>query len=276
MKNLGACEAEGNFVFYNNTAVLFFADNLNSYFKHTTITCALFKGIDKASVLDRKDFNDDIVSSIDKTILFLQQHLKTRYEFNGSPARIEISEIPSEALREAVINAIVHRDYFQKGANIHIGIYDNRVEIVSPGSLPKGLKIEDFGKHSLLRNPNLANLMHRIGYIEKMGTGIQRIRKLMLDAGLPPVEYTFTDFVSVCFYREMKVDIPDNVGDNVGDKRRNKILNLIKTNNKITARQLADKLSVSDRTIERDIEKLKENKQLTRIGTEKSGYWKIL
>jgi len=93
---------------------------------------------------------------------YLKQHLKVRYEFDGSPARKEIPEIPYEALREAVINAVIHRDYFEKGVNVMIEIFDDRVEITSPGGLPKGLKVEDFGKVSLLRNPNIANLMQRI------------------------------------------------------------------------------------------------------------------
>lgn len=106
---------------------------------------------------------------------YLKQHLKVRYEFDGSPARKEIPEIPYEALREAVINAVIHRDYFEKGVNVMIEIFDDRVEITSPGGLPKGLKVEDFGKVSLLRNPNIANLMQRIEYIEKMGSGCKTV-----------------------------------------------------------------------------------------------------
>ena len=70
-------------------------------------------------------------------------------------------------------------------------IFDDRVEITSPGGLPKGLKTEDFGSASLLRNPNIANLMQRIDYIEKMGTGISRMQKLLKEAGLARLRYEF-------------------------------------------------------------------------------------
>ena len=77
-----------------------FAKNLQDNYFHTAITCALYKGIEKVNVLDRKDFNSDIVNNVDNTMLFLQQHIPVRYEFDGSPRRIEIPEIPLEALRE--------------------------------------------------------------------------------------------------------------------------------------------------------------------------------
>ena len=76
------------------------------------------------------------------------------------------------------------------------GPFGDRLELTTPGGLPRGLKEEEFGTRSLLRNPNIANLMHRIGLIEKMGTGIRRIQLMMREAGLLPVEYKFSGFVN--------------------------------------------------------------------------------
>lgn len=201
LKNLHAVDIQKGVPLYSNTAVLFFAKNLADHYFHTCVTCALYKGRDKVTVLDRKDFNRDIVDSIDETMLYLKQRLNLRYEFDGSPARREIPEIPYEALREAVINAVIHRDYFEKGANVMVEIFDDRVEITSPGGLPKGLREEDFGQVSLLRNPNIANLMQRIDYIEKMGTGIKRMQNLLKEAGLAPLRYEFSGFVRAVFKR---------------------------------------------------------------------------
>jgi ATP-dependent DNA helicase RecG len=201
LKNLHAAEIQLNACYYYNTAVLFFAKNLDHHFFHTCVTCALYKGFSKVTILDRKDFNSDIIDSIDQAMIFLKRHLNLRYEFDGSPARKEIPEIPYEALREGLINAVIHRDYFEKGANVMVEIFDDRVEIANPGGLPRGLKIENFGKESILRNPNIANLMQRIEYIEKMGTGILRMQKLLADAGLPPLRYELSDFVRAVFYR---------------------------------------------------------------------------
>ena len=171
--NLGVAEEqEGNLIF-NNTGIFFFARNLDQFYPHASITCALYKGVEKVHVMDRKDFNQDIISNVDNAMLFLLQHIPVRYEFDGSPKRIEIPQVPLEALREAVINAVCHRYYFEKGANVMVEIFDNRIEISSPGGLVKGLLEKDFGRKSILRNPKIAGLFHRIGYIEKMGTGIQ-------------------------------------------------------------------------------------------------------
>jgi predicted HTH transcriptional regulator len=79
------------------------------------------------------------------------------------------------ALREAVVNAVCHRDYFEQGAQMMVEIFDDRVEIHNPGGLPRGLPEKDFGKRSVCRNPNIAALLLRCDYIEKMGTGIERI-----------------------------------------------------------------------------------------------------
>jgi ATP-dependent DNA helicase RecG len=199
--NLGVAERDDGGLIFNNAGVLFFAKHLKDIFRRTSVTCALYKGLDKVETLDRRDFNDDIVSSIDSAITVLKQWIPVRYEMTGTPQRREIPQIPYDALREAVINAVTHRDYFQKGANVMIEMFDDRIEISNPGGLVKGLPPEEFGKRSLLRNPNIANLLHEIKYIEKMGSGIPKMRRLMDEAGLAPVEFTYDTFFSVVFRR---------------------------------------------------------------------------
>jgi len=100
-----------------------------------------------------------------------------------------------------IISAVANRDYFEKGANVMVEMFDNRIEITNPGGLAKGLKPEDFGKKSVLRNPNIANLLYRARYVEKMGTGINKMRKLMAEAGLSPVEFEFNTFFATTFRR---------------------------------------------------------------------------
>jgi ATP-dependent DNA helicase RecG len=203
--NLGVAEKQQRRLIFNNAGVLFFAKRLADIYLHTEITCALYKGTEKVNVLDRKDFNEDILTNIDQAMIFLKQHIPVRYEMTGGPRRREVTEIPMDALREALINAVVHRDYFERGARVMVEIFDNRIEISSPGALPKGLKKEDFGKKSVLRNPILADLLNRVEYIEKMGTGIRKIRDLMKRAGLSPVKFEFTAFVTAIFRRPGQV-----------------------------------------------------------------------
>jgi ATP-dependent DNA helicase RecG len=118
---------------------------------------------------------------------FLKRYIAVRYEMTGEARRREVPELPYDALREAIINAVAHRDYFQRGANVMVEVYDDRIEISNPGGLPKGLSPEEFGKRSVLRNPKIAGMLHRADYIEKMGTGVRKMQRLMSEAGLAPL-----------------------------------------------------------------------------------------
>jgi ATP-dependent DNA helicase RecG len=89
------------------------------------------------------------------------------------------------ALREAITNAVMHRDWFIEGANVFVQIFSDRIEVSSPGGLPPGMKQADLGHKSVRRNPIIADLYHRIGFIEKAGTGIQRMREGSRELGYP-------------------------------------------------------------------------------------------
>lgn len=263
LRSLHIAEIQQGRTIYYNSAVMFFAKNLDHHFFHTTVTCALYKGAEKVDILDRKDFNRDLKFNVDETMLFLERHLSVRYEFDGSPRRKEIPEIPLEALREAALNAVIHRDYFEKGANVMVEIFTDRVEITSPGGLPKGLNPQEFGKRSVLRNPNLANLFHRIEYIEKMGTGIRRIQKMVSEAGMPPVKFKWDNYVTVAFLLEI-------------GKTSVKIMEIISSNPDITIPELSERIGITSRSVERNLQKLQKEGKVKRIGPDKGGYWKVI
>ena len=228
--NLGSAAFDNSTVVMNNTGVLFFSRDLNRIYPHAAVTCAVYKGTEKVDVLDRKDFNDDIVSNIEATLKFLRQNLPLRYEITGRSRRREILQVPEAALREAVVNAVAHRDYFERGANVMVEIFDDRVEISNPGGLVKGLTPENFGKRSVLRNPNIASLLHRSGYVEKMGTGVSRMREILKQAKLPPPEFEFNSFFTVTFRRPVKrvpIPIGDIVLDAVHDAVREGVLDAV-------------------------------------------------
>ncbi len=218
LENLGAAERQDGKLSVNNTGALFFSKTLEDIYKHTVVTCVLYKGSERVDILDRKDFNEDLLLNIDQAMIFLKRHLSLRYEITGAPRRKEVLEIPEKALREAVINAVAHRDYFERGANVMVEIFDDRVEISNPGGLVKGLTPENFGKKSILRNPSIASLLHRIDYIEKMGTGISRMRTALREAKLPPPKFEFDTFFTVTLRRMMKKALlPVRVGDAVSE-----------------------------------------------------------
>jgi len=97
----------------------------------------LFKGNKKINIIDRNIFEFDLLTNIDQAIAFLHRHLNLSYTIQDV-RRTEIFRAPSDVLREAVINAVAHRDYFEKGATVVIEVFDDRVEISNPGGLPKG------------------------------------------------------------------------------------------------------------------------------------------
>ena len=205
LKNLGVAEVSGAKTSLNNAGVLFFAKNLQEIYTHTEVSCALFKGKSKLYIIDRKTFNTDLLSNVDGAMAFLYRHLNLSYKFSpGKAQREEVLEIPEDALREAVVNAVIHRDYLDKRTNVKVEIYDDRVEINSFGGLPAGLNKRTFRHKSIPRNPLLADLMLRVGYAEKMGTGIEKILLLTEKARLPPVQFKIDkSFVDVVFLRKV-------------------------------------------------------------------------
>ena len=115
--------------------------------------------------------------------------------------REELLELPFDALREAVINAVCHRDYFEIGARVMVEIFDDRVEITNPGGAPKGITAENFGSVSIARNPVIASLLLRAHYIERMGTGIARMRQATEDAKTEAPRFEMNGFFKVIFNR---------------------------------------------------------------------------
>jgi ATP-dependent DNA helicase RecG len=157
------------------------------------MTLIAFKGKDRIHIFDRQDIQDDLLTQFNGALFFLKKHLNRRSEIKGVN-REDIYEMPIEALREALANAIIHRDYGMRGTSLMVEIYDDRVEIVNPGGLPAGLEKKDFGKISVRRNERIADLFFRMDKVELAGTGIRRMREAMIAAGLPPPRIRQTTF----------------------------------------------------------------------------------
>ena len=137
----------------------------------------------------------------------MQNHINLRGEIKGL-VRTDTYEIPQVALREALINALIHRDYINGGRDIKVGIYDDIVNIVSPGSFPNTITAEDImSGRSEARNKVVANVFKELGLIEQWGSGINRIKMACKESGLkePKIEEK-NDFVDVEFYRPFPTD----------------------------------------------------------------------
>lgn len=204
--NFGVAEMiEGKCVL-NSTGVLLFCNKPAKYIKNSVIQCVRFNGNEKVDILDKQDLSGDLISNIFDCVAFLQKHLNVGYEISDDDLRRRDKwEIPLRALREALVNAIVHRDYLEKGTYIQVLVFDSTVSIINYGGLGSNMKIEDLGKRTFRRNPNIADMFGKTELSEKMGSGIHRIIKSLKDAGLPEAVFEVDEnWFTVTFSRHSK------------------------------------------------------------------------
>lgn len=275
LTNLGLIFIDEDHYYCNNTAVLFFIKNPSLYIPQSAVNCVAYRRITKVNILDRKTFDLDMISNIDESIDFLKRHLNVSYEIKGK-RRSERLEIPEVALRKAVVNAVAHRDYFEKGANVMIEIFDNRVEISNPGGLPKGLSPEDFGKRTLARNPLIAALLNRAKYIEKLGTGIQRIRQEMSAARLPEPDFQFDGFFTISLRRyNFKEAVKTSL--KLNDKRSYRIVFILRqiAAGTFNVENAAVEMAATSRTVRNDLDILVQNEWVKSIGATKDRRYEL-
>lgn len=282
----------------NNAGALMFAGNINRVIPYSEIILAAFKGKDKRNIYDRKDVRDDLFTQLNEAVSFIKKHLNIRSEIKDFD-RTDIYELPLDALREALVNAIVHRDYSMRGTSIYLEIYDDRVVIVNPGGLPSGITKANFGKESIRRNLIIADLFHRMGKVERMGSGIGKMREFMKDAGLKAPVFESENFFRAIFFRDLQYSLKQETDEKMGQKTAQKITQktvekstekvrrkygesavkvflVIASDSFIKTRDIADKLELSQSAIEKIIRKLKNEGVLKRAGSPKGGHWEVL
>ena len=252
-----------------NAGVLYFAKEPYKYIISSRIRCIHFNDDIRVDILDKKVIDRGILGNIEFAVAYLKERVPVRYEIKDLK-RDEYPEYPIEAYREAIVNAIIHFDYFL-GDTIAIEklkssiVLNNKGELLFPQS--------EFGKKSEARNRLLVDLLARTDFMEKAGTGIKRVTNACIENG-NKVDFEFSDSFWVTIYSN-KSTVTANDTDNDTDNRLNRIISLISENKYITTRELAHKCSVSQATIKRDIEKLKNQNTIKRVGKEKTGHWQI-
>ena len=234
-----------------------------------------------------KQVSGNLVMLLRESMNFVKSNTRKGWE-KLPDGRKNKPEYAERAILEAMVNHLIHRDYTVMGGEVHLGIYDDRLIITSPGGMYNGTLIQNLDiadVSSERRNPILANTMAQLDYMEKRGSGLLRIRKetKALDGyrdELQPVfRSTPTQFQTIIFASVNIANVGDFVGDFFDEKltdRQKKIISFIKESPTITAKQMSETLSVSQRTIERELSTLKEMKVLRREGKDNDGFWKIL
>lgn len=262
---------------FNNAGVLFFAKDLHKIFRHAEVACASYKNDEKTYVIDSAHFNRDLLHNIDSAMQFIKKSLRLEYHIiAGQLQRQELLEIPEDALREALINAVTHRDYVHDSTNVTVEIFTNRVEISNIGTLPKGLDAKDFGKKSVPRNVLIADLMRRAKYVERFGIGIGKIKRLIRNANLPAVKFDYGgNFFTATFWR--KPLHSNNNNGNGGNGRSPRLLKLLDSISAGTFHKPSFAISegVSQRAVERDLKYLREQGFIVFEGATKTGRYRV-
>jgi ATP-dependent DNA helicase RecG len=164
--------------------MILFGKERERHFPDAWIQAGRFQGSDKSRIVDRLEIRSLPVRAIEEAIAFVQKHALHGAEI-GAVRRKERWNLPPVAVREAVVNAVVHTDYAQRGAPVRLSIFDDRLEVENPGLLPFGLTVDDLPRGvSKLRNRVIGRVFHALGLIEQWGSGIQRMTAACRDAGL--------------------------------------------------------------------------------------------
>lgn len=255
-----------------NSGILLLAKNLQNFYPQTEIKLVKFNGIEPVEISSHKLIQNGLANSIEDSIKFVKENINKKILIGSSPKRIENYDYPLEVIREAIVNAIVHRDYFSKDS-IQIYIFDNRIEITNPGSLPKGLTKELFGTISVQRNPITYRFLRDLGYVEGLGTGVPRIKNKMRNEKLKDPEFLFTEsFFRITLYNKKGKKEPIESEDDLNERQK-KAIEYLKRNKTLKSSTYEEINKVSHGTAVKEINEMIEFEYIKKIGIYKGAYY---
>lgn len=246
-----------------------------------TIQCAVFKGKDRAYFVDRREFEGPIQEQMEAAFQYVLEKINRGMRIQGM-YRQDIYELPVDSVREMIANSVAHRSYLEPG-NIQVALFDDRLEVTSPGMLLNGVSIKKMKEgYSKPRNRAIASAFAYMKIIEKWGSGIPRMLRECKGYGLP--EPKFIDFdgdFRVNMFRNTEIGSAN--GDNytvfgtIDTKRQDeeKILELIRNNPRITQNLIKEQTDLSLRTVKRIMADLQKSGRVNRIGNNRSGKWQV-
>ena len=267
--------------YLTNAAMLLFSKEPEKWQLGAYIKLGYFET--DADLLYQDEIHGSILEQIDKVVELVHlKYMKAKISYVGMQ-RIERYFVPEEALREAILNAICHKQY-QSGVPVQISIYEDRLYIANCGCLPENWTQENLMQKHASRpyNPNIAHVLYLAGFIESWGRGIEKICSSCEREGLPLPDYTINPGDIMILFKAPKDRIVHSVTREVTEKVTDQltdtelqILGLIEEDPAYTSSVLAEKLSLSRKTIALWLKKLKEKNIIERIGSDRKGYWKI-
>lgn len=258
------------------------------------IQCGVFKGETRSIFVDKKEFEGSIIMQLEKAYQYVLEKINLASDIVGI-YRVDKYEIPPKSIREVIANAVIHRSYLEPN-DIQVALYDNRLEITSPGMLPSGVNVKRMKEgYSKLRNRAIASVFAYVNIIEKWGSGIPRIIHEIREYGLQEPEFIpFENDFRVNIYRKSYNTTQSTQGStqnrinttqDISEKEKLDIKNLTETdktiintiinNPEMSQKQIADNLNWTINKVKYYMKKFKQKNILRYEGTSQNGKWEI-
>ncbi len=266
-----------------NAAIILFGKKDKMPFIQSNLQLARFKGINKKEFLDNKEYRGNAFDLYDQAIDFLDFNLPIAARIVGKQNRIETPAIPDTVLREAISNALVHRDYSNAGGSVSIALYSDRINITNAGSLPKGINLKELSREhaSVRRNPLIAHVFYLCGKIEKWGRGTLDMIEDCKAVGNPIPKYeevgnsfSITLPLKEPIHTQEKITLHENLALTT---RQKKILDILKAG-PLSRLQIMKKLKtdLAERTMQHELVKLSKMNLIKPNGKTKSLTWSLV
>ena len=272
----------GNYL--TNAAMLLFSKDPERYQLGAFLKIGYFEN--DADLLYQDEIHGPLLEQVDKAIeLIYLKYMRAKISYEGIQ-RIERYFVPEAALREALLNAVCHKQY-QSGIPIQISVYEDRLYVANVGSLPEDWTLEKLmNKHtSKPYNPNIAYVFYLAGFIESWGRGVEKICTALSAENLPMPEYTVNPgdiMIKFTGPEDRIIRVTDRLSDQLSEKLSDKLsdkekltLELLVEDPGYTSPQIADKMGVSRVSVTKYLKALKEKRLIERVGSDRKGYWKV-
>jgi ATP-dependent DNA helicase RecG len=275
--HLGVAEKQEGKLYFNNSGVMFFAKEPQRFVPWSVFTVALFKDKAGVDVIDRKEITGSLFEIVDKVMDFVRLYAKVAYRFTGKARRENVYEYSFDAIREAVINSVMHKYYFEHGHNNILRFFPDRIRIENYWKKPSKFVL---GETVFRRNHMIADLFARIHFGEKMGTGFERIKEHCKkeNAPFPKIEfnenYFYVTFGQSREYLRM-AGKEKEIDFSLLNERQRRALDHVRKNGKITNREHIKINEVSRATAKRDLSDLVDKGFLKTVGKGRGLYYVI-
>lgn len=281
-ESFGIKDAQGHLT--NAGALL--ADN--SPIRWSRVFCTRWNGMDKSGgqidALDSAEYNGSLIILLNEAMSFVKRNMKTLWK-KTADSRIEMPDYCERSVFEALVNALIHRDYLINGSEVHVDMFDDRLVIYSPGGMPDGTQIQERDIEdipSTRRNPILADIFARIGYMERQGSGLSKICTTYENAVnyKPSMEPTFrsnrVEFTVKLPNLNFKASKGEALNEALNEaltENQKLLLDILRNNPTITQKQMIENTALSRSTVQRVMKELTEHGYIERVGSKKSGSW---